>query len=70
MSDWIFQPILSFVGDWILQPILSFGVPSYLYFAVAWSSELFVIGCVIDIERERVCGKHWQEGGAAVGSTR
>ena len=47
---------LSFAVDWILQPILSglcvlkmwLGLPSYLYFSVAWSSELFVFRCGLE----------------------
>ena len=34
---------VEFWGDWILQPILS-----YLYCAVAWSSELFVFRCGLE----------------------
>ena len=56
-----FQPILSFAGDWILQPILSIlmwlGVPSYLSFNVAWSSELVVFRC--DLEFRAICISPW-----------
>ena len=52
---------LSFAVDWILQPILSglcvlkmwLGLPSYLYFSVAWSSKLFVFRCGLEFRAQQ-----------------